>query len=56
MTKEGYTKIINFMTHGVGVLMLGDNHISYYSEQHIDCYYLEIIMLFSYVFVDFHSF
>ena len=32
MTKEEYTQIINFMTHGVGVLMLGDNHISYYSE------------------------
>ena len=32
MTKEGSTKIVNFMTHGAGVLMLGCGHISNYSE------------------------
>ena len=32
MTKEGSTKIVNFMTPGVGVLMLGLGHISHYSE------------------------
>ena len=29
MTKEGSTKIINFMTPGAGVLMLGRGHISH---------------------------
>ena len=33
MTKEGSTKILDFMTPGAGVLMLGRGHISnYYSE------------------------
>ena len=32
MTKEGSTKIVNFMTPGAGVLMLGRGHISHYSE------------------------
>ena len=32
MTKEGPTKIVNYMTHGAGVLMLGRGHISHYSE------------------------
>ena len=32
MTKEGFTKIVNFMTPGVGVLVLGRGHISHYSE------------------------
>ena len=51
MTKEGSTKIVNFMTPGAGVLMLGRGHISHYSEyvvsstlpiiQHIDCYYVK---------------
>ena len=27
MTKEGSTKIVNFMTHGAGVLVLGCGHI-----------------------------
>ena len=31
MTKEGSTKIINLMTPGVGVMMLGHGHISHYS-------------------------
>ena len=33
MTKEGgKTKIVNFMTPGAGVLMLGRGHLIYYSE------------------------
>ena len=33
MTKEGSTKILNFMTRGAGVLMLGRDRISnYYSD------------------------
>ena len=32
MTKEGSTKIVNFMIPGAGVLMLGCGHISHYSE------------------------
>ena len=32
MTKEGSTKIVNFMTPGAGVLMLGRGHISHYRE------------------------
>ena len=29
MTKEGSTKIVNFMTPGAGVLVLGRGHISH---------------------------
>ena len=32
VTNEGSTKIVNFMTPGTGVLMLGCGHISHYSE------------------------
>ena len=32
MTKEGCTKIVNFMTPEAGVLMFGRGHISHYSE------------------------
>ena len=32
MIKEGSTKIVNFMTPGAGVLMLGCGYISHYSE------------------------
>ena len=32
MTKKGSTKIVNFMASGAGVLVLGHDHISYYSE------------------------
>ena len=32
MTKEGSTKIVNFMTPGAGVLMLGHGHIIHHSE------------------------
>ena len=30
--KEGFTKFVNLMTPGAGVLMLGRGHISHYSE------------------------
>ena len=30
MTKEGSTQIVNSMTPGAGILMLGRGHISYY--------------------------
>ena len=29
MTKEGFTKIVNFMTPGVGVFVLGRGHINH---------------------------
>ena len=32
MTKEGSTKLVNFITPGAGVLMLGRGHISHYSD------------------------
>ena len=32
MTKEGSTKILNFITLGAGDLMLGRGHISNYGE------------------------
>ena len=32
MTKEGSTQIVNFMTPGAGILMLGHGHIKSYSE------------------------
>ena len=32
MTNEGSTEIVNFMTPGAGVLVLGSGHISHYSE------------------------
>ena len=32
MTKEGSTKIVNFMTPGAGVLVLGRGHISHIAK------------------------
>ena len=32
MTQEGSTKIINFMSPGAGVLVLGRGHISHFSK------------------------
>ena len=34
MTKEGSTKIVNFMTHSAGVLVLGHDHISHIVKLH----------------------
>ena len=61
MTKEGFTKIINFVTPEAGVLMLGRGHISHYSEYvcstlSIYSTLVAIMMLLSYTIVDFHLF
>ena len=32
LTKEGSTKIVNFLTPGAGVLVLGRGHMSYYEK------------------------
>ena len=37
ITKEGSSQIVNFMTPGAGVLMLGHGHISHYSEYVLSC-------------------
>ena len=34
MTKKRFTKIVNFMTPGAGVLVLGHGHISHIVEMH----------------------
>ena len=34
MTKEGSTKIVNFITPGAGVLALGRGHISHIMKMH----------------------
>ena len=34
MTKEGSTKIVNFMTPGAGVLVLGSGHTSHIVKMH----------------------
>ena len=34
MTKEGSTKIVNFMTPGTGILLLGHGHISHILKMH----------------------
>ena len=66
MTKEGSTKIVNFMTPRPGVLMLGHGHISHYSVHVLSSTLLiystliaivitkGIMMLLSYSIVDFH--
>ena len=66
MTKEGSTKIVNFMTPGARVLMLGRDHISHYSEyvvvstlsiySTLIAILLSIIIPLSYTIVDFHVF
>ena len=44
MTKEGSTKIINFMTPGAGVLALGCGHISHIVKMH---YFFKNLLLYS---------
>ena len=44
MTKEWSTKIVNFMTPGVGVLVLGRGHISHIVKMH---YFFKNLLLFS---------
>ena len=41
MTKEGSTKILNFMTPRAGVLVQGLGHISLINIQHIDCFHFK---------------
>ena len=44
MTKEGSTKIVNFMTPGAGVLVLGRGHISHIVQMH---YFFQNLFLYS---------
>ena len=44
MTKEGSTKIVDFMTLGAGVRMLGHGHISHIVKLH---YSLNNLLLYS---------
>ena len=44
MTKEGYTKIVNFMTPGAGVLGLGRGHITCLVKMH---YCFKNLLLYS---------
>ena len=44
MTKEGSTKIVNFMTPGAGVLVLGCGHISHIVKMH---YLFKDLLLYS---------
>ena len=44
MTKEGSTKIVNFMTPGAGVLVLGRGHISHIVKLH---YFFKNLLLYS---------
>ena len=66
MTKTWSTIIVNLMTHGSGVLMLGRNHISHYSGNALSstlsiystliAFVYRIIILLTYVIVDFYLF
>ena len=44
MTKEGSTKIVNFMTPGVGVVVLRRGHISHIMNMH---YFFNNILIYS---------
>ena len=44
MTKEGSTKIVNFMTPGVGVLVLWLGHMSHIVKMH---YFFKNLLLYS---------
>ena len=44
MTKEGSTKIVNFMTPGAGVLLIGRGHISHIEKIH---YFFKNLFLYS---------
>ena len=44
MTKEGSTKIVNFMNPGAGVLVLGRGHISHIVKMH---YFSKNLLLYS---------
>ena len=55
MTKEGSTKIVNFMTPGAGVLMLGYGHICHYSEYVVSSVLSIYITLISIVLRDYDA-
>ena len=42
MTKEGFTKIVNFMTPGAGVLVLERGHISHIVKLH--CFFNNLLL------------
>ena len=44
MTKEGSTKIVNFITPGAGVIVLGRGHINHIVNLH---YFFENLFLYS---------
>ena len=44
MTKEGSTKIVNFMTPGAGVLVLGCGHASQIVKMH---YFVKNLLVYS---------
>ena len=44
ITKEGSTKIVNFLTPGAGVLVLGRGHISHIMKMH---YFFKNLLLYS---------
>ena len=48
MTKEGSTKIINFMTPGAGVLVLGHGHVSHIVKMH---YFFKNLLLYSQAYI-----
>ena len=45
MTKEGSTQIVQFMTPGAGILMLGRGHISHI----VNMYYLLLYQYTAYI-------
>ena len=48
MTKEGSTKIVNFMTPGAGVLVLGCGHLSHLVKMH---YFFKNLLLYSQAYI-----
>ena len=44
MTKEGFTKIVTFMTPGAGVFVQGCDHMSHIVKMH---YYFKNLLLYS---------
>ena len=48
MTKEGSTKIVNFMTSRAGVLLLGCDHISHIVKMH---YFFKNLLLYSHAYI-----
>ena len=48
MSKEGSTKIVNFMTPGAGVLVLGRSHINHIMKMH---YFFKNLQLYSQAYI-----